>query len=82
LKKPFPILDHLSNYPHDMQMLIMYSCFSLFNLIKSYDKDDEYDMDSDHEDRSTLGTASIRRPTDNEAAKIFRDDIVELVWKQ
>jgi hypothetical protein len=65
-----------------MQMLIMYSCFSFFNLMKLYDKDDEYDMDSDHEERSKVGAASIRRPTDNEAAKRFRDEIAEAMWEQ
>jgi hypothetical protein len=39
-------------------------------------------MDSDHEEISTEGTASIRRPTDNEAAKRFRDEIAEAMWEQ
>jgi hypothetical protein len=58
----------------------MCSCFSFFNLIKLYDTDDEYDMDSDNEGRSTVGAASTRRPTDNEAAKSFRDAILEMVY--
>jgi hypothetical protein len=60
-------------------MLIICSCFSFFNLIKLYDNDDECDMGSDHEGRSTVGAASTRRPTDNEAAKSFIDAIVEAV---
>jgi hypothetical protein len=60
-------------------MLIIGSCLSFFNLIKLYDKDDECDMDPDHEGRSTADAASTRRPTDNEAAKSFRDAIVEAV---
>jgi hypothetical protein len=60
-----------------MKMLIICSCFSFFNLIKLYEKDDECDMDSDQEERSTVGAASIQRSTDNEAAKSFRDEIVE-----
>jgi hypothetical protein len=46
LKRPFPSLDHLTNYPHDIQMLIIYSCLSLLNLIKLYDKDDQYAMEA------------------------------------
>jgi hypothetical protein len=65
-----------------MQMLIIHACLSLFNLIKLYDNNDDYDMDSDHEERSTIGAASIGMPTDIEAANIFRDEIVEAVWEQ
>jgi hypothetical protein len=82
LKRCFPILDHLPNYPHDIQMLIIYSCFCLFNSIEPYDKDDEYDMDADHLERSTIGSASIWRPADNEAAKRFRDEIAEAMCEQ
>jgi hypothetical protein len=49
-------------------------------LIKLYGKDDEYDLDLDHDGRSTVGTTSARRPTDNEAAESFRDVIVEVVY--
>jgi hypothetical protein len=77
LKRRFPILDHLPNYPHDMQILIIYLCFSLFNLIKLYGTDAEYDMDPDHKERGAEGAASIRRPADSEAAKRFMDEIAE-----
>jgi hypothetical protein len=75
LKRRFPILDLL---PNDIQMLIIYSCFSLFNLIKLYNTD----MDSHQKGRSTVCAASIRRPTDNEAAKRFRDQIAKAMWEQ
>jgi hypothetical protein len=87
LKKRFPILNLMSSYSMEKQVLIVRSCFMVHNFIKLHqDYEDRFDQwdndDNDQQDNEEDAEEEDNNNVNANGAAAWRDSIAEAMWVQ
>lgn len=84
LKKRFPILELMSSYTMDKQVMIVKSCFMVHNFIRLHqDSEDPYDEWDDNDVAHVEENEDIDNHNVNAgAASIWRDSIANAMWEE
>ena len=85
LKKRFPILVLMTSYPMEIQVMLVKSCFSIHNFIRSNrDYEDEFDIwnVADNNDEDGDDVPYDDDVADMASANLMREDIAQAMWAQ